>query len=292
MGSIVKFKKANCWEYVDVTQQLNKNNFYTYRNELKYNNLSSSVDNADFYVIKRGDINDNYNGQSLMMRNATKSYVELENIDLEKGKEYSIPVYSDENIEGLQFTIDFDVNDVIFTGFEPGQAKVDESNFGLQSIDKGIVTFSWNVFGDNDIDVKKPLFYIKISTLNNTSVVKSIDINSKVTKAIVVKDGEDHSLFVKYRNDDKITDRFEVYQNMPNPFNASTVIKFNIPENEKVALDIYDLNGKLIYTESKDFEKGINSFKISNSSFSSNGVYYYTIKVAGDAITKKMILID
>ena len=155
-----------------------------------------------------------------------------------------------------------------------------------------LVIQSWNIIGENDTDVTKPLFYLKFNALNNSSVSQNIDINSKVTTAIAVKEGADRPIYLRYRNNDVVLDRFEVYQNTPNPFNSVTMIKFNIPKNENVSLDIYDLNGKLIYNLSRDFEKGINNFKVSNSSFTANGVYYYTIKVAGNAITKKMILID
>ena len=291
LGSTIKFPKANCWEYVDAKQQLTKNNAYTFKNELVYNNLNSVINDADFKVVKRGDINGNFGTQNMMMRGAESDIIELENMELSKGKEYLIPIYVTNSIEGIQFTIDFAAQNVRFDGFESGQADVDGSNFGLQSIDKGIVTFSWNTMDDKTYDVEKPLFFIKMNALNDGSVASNITINSEVTPAISVQDGIERSLTIKYRNNVSL-DRFEVYQNTPNPFNEATTIKFNLPENEKVLLEIYNLNGKLIYNKAKYFNKGINSFKVANSSFSTNGVYYYTLKVAGDAITKKMILID
>jgi len=292
LGRTNRYKKANCWEFVDAKQQLTKHNaLKTYKNKLIYDNLNYSVDDADFKVIKMGDLNSSFDAQGLMMRGDDYSVVELENIKMDKGKYYTVPVYAADNIEGIQFTIDFNEQNLAFAGFESGQADVDESNFGLQSEENGIVTFSWNVVGERSIDVVKPLFYIKFNALNNSSVSHDVDINSSVTPAISVKDGVDKKIVVKYRNKE-LLNRFEVYQNTPNPFNDVTFIKFNIPESEKVVLEIYNLNGKMIYNESRAFEKGINDFKVSNSSFSAKGVYYYTIKVAGDAITKKMILIN
>lgn len=39
---------------------------------------------------------------------------------------------------------------------------------------------------------------------------------------------------------------YELSNAYPNPFNSSTTIKFSIPKNEKVRLEIYDIKGKLV----------------------------------------------
>lgn len=40
--------------------------------------------------------------------------------------------------------------------------------------------------------------------------------------------------------------KFVLYRNFPNPFRAATFIRFTLPENSKISLNIYNLQGKLV----------------------------------------------
>ena len=43
-----------------------------------------------------------------------------------------------------------------------------------------------------------------------------------------------------------LPERIVLHQNMPNPFNAGTVIYFELPREAKVHLEIYDILGRLV----------------------------------------------
>ena len=49
-----------------------------------------------------------------------------------------------------------------------------------------------------------------------------------------------------------LLNKFSVQQNYPNPFNPITKLKYFIPEDGNVEINIYDLNGKIV----KSFQKG------------------------------------
>lgn len=82
---------------------------------------------------------------------------------------------------------------------------------------------------------------------------------------------------------------FYLFNNYPNPFNSSTVIKFRIPEAGLVTLTVYDLLGREVEKlANKNMAVGIYSIDF-NASNLSGGVYFYALK-AGDFLqTKKMI---
>ena len=44
------------------------------------------------------------------------------------------------------------------------------------------------------------------------------------------------------------TSKFSLSQNFPNPFNPATTIKFQIPQQENVLLEIYNVMGKKVKT--------------------------------------------
>lgn len=89
---------------------------------------------------------------------------------------------------------------------------------------------------------------------------------------------------------------YKLYDNYPNPFNPSTRISFVIPVNEKVTLNIFDINGSLIKTLVNDnlspgtYEMLWNA-KDENNNDVTSGVYIYQLRAGYFNQSKKMVLI-
>ena len=89
---------------------------------------------------------------------------------------------------------------------------------------------------------------------------------------------------------------FRVSQNYPNPFNPSTTIEFSLNSPEKVTINIYDINGRLIrnlfneelvagtYTA---LWEGTDNF----GNRVASGTYFYRINSENSYDVKKMILL-
>ncbi len=85
--------------------------------------------------------------------------------------------------------------------------------------------------------------------------------------------------------------KFELFQNYPNPFNPTTTIRFQLPEESKIVLKIYDILGaelKTIMNEKK--EPGVYEF-VFDASYLPSGIYIYRLITDQFLDTKKMILI-
>jgi photosystem II stability/assembly factor-like uncharacterized protein len=84
---------------------------------------------------------------------------------------------------------------------------------------------------------------------------------------------------------------FELLQNYPNPFNPVTRIKYNIPSDAYVTLNVYNSLGEevasLVNTEQTAgfYETSFNAVNLSS------GVYYYKLTAGSFSVTRKMILI-
>ena len=85
-----------------------------------------------------------------------------------------------------------------------------------------------------------------------------------------------------------VVNSFVVY---PNPANTSTSISFDIAENNKVTILVYNVLGNLVsnLSQSNDFEKGNNTIQLNTSNLAS-GVYYITLDINGAKETKKLII--
>lgn len=89
-----------------------------------------------------------------------------------------------------------------------------------------------------------------------------------------------------------IPDNFKLYQNYPNPFNPTTTIEFDIPEQSKVVLKVYNILGQVVTTLlNEERRAGIHEVTFDGSRLSS-GVYFYRIQAGNNfAETKKLLLL-
>lgn len=117
-------------------------------------------------------------------------------------------------------------------------------------------------------------------------------INSRYTAAEAYSGNELYDVKLAVENNQAITNEFELYQNVPNPFNEETTISFYLPKSETVTLKIYNISGRVLRLEKLEGAKGLNSKKITKADFNATGVLYYQVKTNEKTITQKMILMD
>jgi hypothetical protein len=80
-------------------------------------------------------------------------------------------------------------------------------------------------------------------------------------------------------------------QNYPNPFNPTTQINYQLPENNHVTLQVYDVLGNLVTTLiNNEVEAGYHSITW-NASGIASGIYFYTLRSGSFVATKKLILL-
>ncbi len=90
---------------------------------------------------------------------------------------------------------------------------------------------------------------------------------------------------------------FLLNQNYPNPFNPSTTITFEIPDEEHVSLEIFNISGQKIRTLIDD-HRSVGMHTVTwdgsdeNSLGVSAGVYLYRIRAGAFMETRKMTLLD
>jgi hypothetical protein len=91
--------------------------------------------------------------------------------------------------------------------------------------------------------------------------------------------------------DNKIPKTYSLAQNFPNPFNPSTIIRYQIPKPGLVTLKVYDILGREVATlVNENKVEGSYDFAFNASRYAS-GVYIYQLRVNDYVSSKKMLLL-
>lgn len=101
----------------------------------------------------------------------------------------------------------------------------------------------------------------------------------------------------KYKNNSQAniesgtTEVYSLSENYPNPFNPSTIIRYQIPQDGIVTLKIYDILGAEVATLVNE-EKVAGKYEVNfNASHLASGVYVYRISAGSFTASKKLILL-
>lgn len=85
--------------------------------------------------------------------------------------------------------------------------------------------------------------------------------------------------------------KYRLYENYPNPFNSSTIVRFDLPEQQHVQLTVFNALGQKMRTIiNEEMNAGRRQAKINANDWSS-GVYYYQLKTADFEATKRFLLV-
>ncbi len=91
-----------------------------------------------------------------------------------------------------------------------------------------------------------------------------------------------------------LPDNVALWTNYPNPFNAGTTIRFDLPEAVHVRLAVYDLLGRRMSTlVDATVQAGTHAATWNGTNGTGNqvasGIYFYRLEAKGMAVTKRMI---
>ena len=150
------------------------------------------------------------------------------------------------------------------------------------SVVSGTGAYLWNVSSNI---AKGSDYKILISSISNSSFLDTSDSDFNVIKNITGVD-----------NSKELVKNFELFQNYPNPFNPSTVIKYSIPKESRVKVEIFNTLGQKVSTLINSYQQAGYHQVNWNAKNQSSGIYFYSVTAVDNSgknfhSVKKMILI-
>jgi uncharacterized Zn-binding protein involved in type VI secretion len=287
-----EFPNNSSWRFVDSKYEFTSENpaAENFNEFMSINNLEGTMNNVDFVATKIGDINGNATSNSLLGAESrtTNGTMSLNVADrfVEAGQTVEVAFNAADiaSVEGYQFTMNF--NGLELVELTEGVAKA--ANFNTNLSNRGMISTSWN----GEATANEELFKLTFKATSTGLLSELVSISSDLTSAEAYNTaGELMDVNIDF-NSSNVSAAFGLNQNTPNPFNAETVIGFNLPQAGAATLKVMDVQGKVLRTIEGDYAKGYNQVSLNAKTLGATGILYYQLESADNIATKKMIIIE
>jgi hypothetical protein len=297
LGLNIHFQSNKSWRFVNEAFVFdNPQSPWPFDENIMLPGFDQSMNNQNFIGVKIGDVN--YSA----VANATENNLEsrsgnfrwfVENQQLSKGNEISIPVYAAQETDLYGFQMEFKASNAEFLGLKSGQLNLQESHWVRSSTES--IKISFDAANGATLNTQEPAFFIQIRSAGNAKVseVLSVSPAQLSAEAYVGNDLNIENITLSFRSDiinDELS--FELLQNQPNPYIGSTTIGFTLPNDGAATLSVYDVSGRMLFERTASYSKGYNQITLNRENFSSPGVLYYKLESGEFTATKKMIEIE
>lgn len=280
LGKIDTFLTNDSWRFVDKDAYMDSISPWPFTEVAQLEDLNQSQMNEDFIGVKIGDVNNsveaNLNSPNLESRNKDLVSISYTLLD---GFIYEFRLLEDiEKVYGLQFALSSNSRII---ALESPTLNLADNNFIINSDNSLLVSFS----NPEGIKLKKGsiLFSIKSDTDKNEFDFLAHSYKNEIY--------HDFPLSIASLELSKVLSGNKPFdlKLSPNPFTIETTLGFHLYDDEKIELEIFDIEGKLKHNEKIEAIKGWNNYTLSGNKLQKHGMYLIKLSTRHSSITKRLI---
>jgi hypothetical protein len=295
LGLTEHFPGSGSWRFIDSKFEFeNPQAPWDFQEEFIVDELYIDSDSIDFIGIKIGDVNNsavgNILGTDIEPRSSKTMVLRSKDRALNAGESFLLQMDMSDDIwlEGLQFTLQFDPNLLEVTGISSGTVPLGASNVHFFDQAEGMVTLSWNGSAGVELREGQSLFELHVKALSNARLSDGLALNSAYTAAEAY-DELLEKMSIEWRFEQGEQELFTVHQNIPNPFEDETTIRFYNPDAGNIKTSVYDNSGKVIFETEGHYSKGTHTITLDKTIFDYHGLYFYQLTDGTNTVVRKMI---
>lgn len=295
LGIIPSFRKVNSWTFVPASYIFPKpSNPWNAPRFAEFKIDHWHTYNSDFIAIKMGKVWSPLDSvSSTQIRSQMPLKFIVNNEYCKANQTYKIPIRAEhfQDIEGFQFTLNYDAQHLVYQGVESGVLPINNSHFG--DLKNGVLTSSWNSDHAETHTNDEVLFYLNFKVVEDGALSTSLNINNDViTSEAYTSDESLRTIQLHFADafDKPKKDEIILFQNVPNPFSDQSAINYFLDNEAYVTLKICDISGRSIYQYSGNAAQGMNTFLVTKQELNLAGHYYYQLQTSKYIATKSMIL--
>jgi len=258
----------------------------------------------DFISVKMGDVNDSWipftsddpdnrnDGATLMLQDVAVAQGETAQVRF-TAKDF-------DKLIAFQSTFSFDNSAFDIIDATPiGLVNFEKEMISLQYADQGLATIIWYNHQAVSLEAETEIFEFTIQAKKDISTLEGLIDFSDAVVAPKVYDNqaEARSFDLEFEaftvsTDNPIADKFDLFQNAPNPFVSTTNIAFTLPATQFASLSISDATGRVIWLQDGIFNKGLNQVTLTANDLAHSGVLFIKLESEGASKTKRMVLLN
>jgi len=283
LGIYNQLPNSASWKLINAEDQLSLSNPWNFSESRTILDLIDDHMQEDFIGVKMGDVNGSVQANSISRTSSIKSAAQAQLI------------YADQEVAASEtFEIELKAEGIDFHSFQ-----LSLNTPGMELIGMKGVLGKEHVYQSGDI---LNISYNGSQSLIGESVVLVFDskFDGLVSESLSIAQKGIHSEAYAGINNQVLNlgiqkataeEDFQLYQNTPNPFNASTNIRFTLPAASDIELSVYSLTGQLVRKLNAYYEKGTHAINFDAGEFSEDGMYYYKLTAGSNTATRQMIII-
>jgi hypothetical protein len=206
------------------------------------------------------------------------------------------------DMRALQAALQFDPSILELTGISTEKSAVGltEEGVGLYDSRAGVIRLVWAAGDPVSVPDGSELVRLRFRALKHTSTPVSdlltLIEESDLTPAAYDADYAEVALrAVRSEDNSHLVERtaaasaMQVLSVAPNPFSEHTVIRFMMPEEGVLTVNLYSAEGRLIWSHSRHQLAGYGEVQITDREASLPGVYY--LEMAGAGVRERLRLV-
>lgn len=293
LGVIPGYTKNTSWRFVDAAHKFDNPadpwsgfipEFYG------INKLRSNMD-VNFIGVKVGDVNNDAVGADVASQEVssrTAYSVAIADRNISKGELVHIPVIADNANVLLGLQGQLQANGLIIKGITSAAMKITGSDYAVSAGESIRIALA----SGEGVQVNKGqvLFVIEAEATQSGKLSDMIQLNTDFNPEMYTANKQINRFGIQWRNAEVA---YPVLSTIaPNPWNAYTEIKFDLPADGMVTFKVKDYTGKKWISKIDFFKGGQNTIKLTRNDIPQSGVYIYEIKTENQVLSGKMIVIE
>jgi hypothetical protein len=249
---------------------------------------------VNFIGIKIGDVNDSNLSCGVPPPAAPRSIklLTLKNQSLAAHQKTTIALTLSQvkTLSGCQFDLRYDDKILTINAIRSNLPNFSEENFTLNH---GALRLSWFDAEAIKTSTITPTFYLDVTAESEMVLsdalylaTKDSDINPEVyDESLNIS-----NLTLHFEKNTTFDKTFFASTIQPNPLTNNGLVKFNLPSSEAVSFRIFDVTGKLIFAQTKNYSEGLQQIEIEKTTFPSSGLYFYELKTSFGKAAGKVVV--
>lgn len=235
--------------------------------------------NADFVAVEIGDVFVQPEGREAFPLQAADAL-------LTAGERYELTITADD-LQSIQGTIDAAPGLTIESW---NSAMLSNRNVNDAALSDGLLAFSYSA--DQSLRGKE-IFTLQLRADTELRISDYLSITDRITYPEgFTPAGNTATLSLEF-SETTGGDGIVLHQNFPNPAAAQTTIVFELPRASAVALEVHDLQGRLVTERTFQGLAGRNTvtFRTNDDLKNTTGILTYTLTVGQQRLTKRMTVV-